>query len=276
MTAIDELASTVESLTTTAVRLPDEAMGRPWAWKDYDEEGLRFALLLSYHRLRELAFTFAAARHDRSLAHWILGGYVEAHTSLTGLLLSCRDDELDRSPGSDDWSPRQVLAHVLVSENGFRAACRLALERSGRGMASEPLTDDDWRSFDKAPTLDGGVSAVIRVLRSSRDSALAAFSAVPDEQIHLPVHFWEDRPYSLGFRLLRFEAHLVQHVVQAEATMVAIGHPPSEAEKLVRRVLAAFGGVEAVLIGAPAGFGEKEITETAEALREFAAALAEA
>lgn len=46
------IASAVERLVRATVGLPDEAMGRPWAWGVYDEEGLRFALLMTQHELR--------------------------------------------------------------------------------------------------------------------------------------------------------------------------------------------------------------------------------
>jgi len=44
------------------VDLSDTAMGRTWVWREYDEEGLRFTLLLAQHELRDLAVRLAALR----------------------------------------------------------------------------------------------------------------------------------------------------------------------------------------------------------------------
>ena len=37
-----------------AVGLTDAQLGTPWAWHEYDEEGLRFALLMAHQELRDL------------------------------------------------------------------------------------------------------------------------------------------------------------------------------------------------------------------------------
>ena len=52
----------VEALVRATADLPDEEMDRPWTWDAYDEEGLRFALLLAQHELRDLAVRMSALR----------------------------------------------------------------------------------------------------------------------------------------------------------------------------------------------------------------------
>jgi len=44
----------VERLVRAAVGLTDAQLGTPWAWHEYDEEGLRFALLMAHQELRDL------------------------------------------------------------------------------------------------------------------------------------------------------------------------------------------------------------------------------
>jgi hypothetical protein len=53
----------------------------------------------------------------------------------------------------------------------------------------------------------------------------------------------------LEFRLHRFDAHLRQHTIQAEKTVLAVMGVPSEAKQLARIVLAALAEVEGILFG---------------------------
>ena len=54
----------------------------------------------------------------------------------------------------------------------------------------------------------------------------------------------------IEFRLHRFDAHLRQHTIQVEKTLLAVLGFPSEAKQLVRIVCAALADVEGILIGA--------------------------
>ena len=67
----------VERLVRASIHLSDADLARPWAWKEYDEEGIRFALLMAHHELRDLAATLEdeRARSDAplTLAQRLLG-----------------------------------------------------------------------------------------------------------------------------------------------------------------------------------------------------------
>src|SRR5437867_316982 len=103
----------VEALVRATVELPDEAMDREWVWREYDEEGLRFALLLAQHELRDLAVRLAALRAVHgppwTQAERILGQYHLAYRDLTGVLAGARDDDLDRPPAEREWPVREAL-----------------------------------------------------------------------------------------------------------------------------------------------------------------------
>ena len=78
------------------VEMSDAEMGKPWAWRMYDEEGLRFALLMTHHELRDLAVRLAAAR-DRapSQAQRILAQYHQAYRDMTAVLATVPTAKLD-------------------------------------------------------------------------------------------------------------------------------------------------------------------------------------
>lgn len=268
----------VEQLCRVMVRLPDEAMDRPWAWRMYDEEGLRFALLMTQHELRDLAVRLAAARDRGGSApgesERIRAQYHEAYRDLTGLMHRVRDDELDREPAPEQWPLRQVIRHMIGALYGFSAVVQLATDAHARG---EPLREPSDEEFARAKAMpapqeriaSGDREDVANALFAAHRRALGAMGLVRDAQLERPALFW-DGEMPLRFRLHRFEAHLRQHTIQVEKTLLGIGHPATEAERLVRLVHVALAGVESL---ASNGMCETERADAARTIAERAAEL---
>lgn len=260
-------------------------MDAPWAWRMYDEEGLRFALLMTQHELRDLAVRLATAR-DRTgsppaESERIRAQYHEAYRDLTGLLHRVRDDELDREPAPEQWPIRQVVRHMLGALYGFSAAVQLATEAHARG---EPLREPSDEEFARARAMpapqaqlaSGGGRDVANALFAAHRRALDAMALVRDDQLERPALFW-DGEMPLRFRLHRFEAHLRQHTIQVEKTLLGIGHPATEAERLVRLVHVALASVESletdgICVDERAGVA-RAIAERAEAITAVASGL---
>lgn len=271
----------VEDLVRAAVRLPDAAMDQPWAWGVYDEEGLRFALLMTHHELRDLAVRLAVARER---AHGPLGGserirtqYHEAYRDLTGLLHRVRDDELDREPALGQWPVRGAIRHMLGAVYGFSAVVDLALDALAKGVAQPEPSDDEFARAKAQPRptdalASGDMRAVSNALFEAHQRARTAMSRVGDQDLEAPALFW-DGPMPLRFRLHRFEAHMRQHTVQVEKTLLAIGHPATEAERLVRSIHVALAGVESATVE---GIGDTERAAVADAIAARVPALSEA
>jgi len=80
----------VERLVRASVHLGDADLERPYAWEEYDGDGLRFALLAAHLQLRETAATVAAARLGAGKpfteAQRILAQVHEAYRDLSGAL----------------------------------------------------------------------------------------------------------------------------------------------------------------------------------------------
>jgi len=66
----------------------------------------------------------------------------------------------------------------------------------------------------------------------------------------------------------RFEEHMRQHTIQVDKTRIALGHPPTEAERLVRNLHNALAGLESV---GGAGVGRELIDGCAAAIDANAA-----
>lgn len=252
MTTVTEA---VEALVRATVGLSDEQMGAPWKWRDYDEEGLRFALLMTHHELRDLAVRLAARRSPRTQAQAILAQYHEAYRDLTAVLATVRDEDLDRAPAAGEWPLRDVLEHLLGAEHGFLAVNRFALTRHRAGTFASQ-TEEDFKRF-RAPYAmpDGAVSGTIADIRNAffaqHVRALRELDEVTDAELELPARFWEDEDMPIRFRLHRFEEHLRQHTIQLDKTLAGIGRPPTEAHRLIRNVYNALAAVESEPATAP-------------------------
>jgi hypothetical protein len=247
----------VERLVKASVHLGDADMDRPYVWQHYDEEGLRFALLTAHHILRDTAASVAAARlragRPFTEAERILAQVHEAYRDLCGALAGTREADLDASPPDEQWPIREVLRHMLETEKAFLAAIEVALDANRAGRPSEAST----AAFKarRQPTEDpsGSRADALNALFRSHVAILRALGPVTDAELDLSSFFWEEQPYPVRFRMHRFEEHMRQHTIQVDKTLAAIGHPPTEAERLVRNVYTALAGVESVAAGLAAG-----------------------
>lgn len=240
----------VERLVSASVHLRDSDLDRKYVWEEYDDDGLRFALLTAHHQLRETAATVAAARLGAGKpfteAQRILAQVHEAYRDLTGALAGTSDAEIDAPPPNEQWPLRAVLKHMLEAEKGFLAAIELALDNVRSGKRSEP-DEAAWTAKRQAPEDPTGSRAdALGALFRSHVAILGSLDGVTDAELDTPSWFWEDKGYSVRFRMHRFEEHMRQHTIQVDKTLVALGHPPTEAERLVRNIHTALAGLESV------------------------------
>lgn len=250
----------VERLVRASVHLSDADLERPYAWEVYDEDGLRFALLTAHHLLRETHAQVAAMRlgagQPFTEAQRILAQVHDAYRDLSGALAGTSEAELDASPPADQWPLREVLKHMLGAEKSFLAAIEVALDCARSGRPSEP-SEAAWTAKRQQPEDPGGSRAdALNALFRSHAAILRALDGVTDPELDTPSWFWEDKGYSIRFRMHRFEEHLRQHTIQVDKTLVALGHPPTEAERLVRNLYTALAGVESASAGSAAGQDE--------------------
>jgi hypothetical protein len=238
----------VEELVRATVDLSDDDMGRAWKWGSYDEEGLRFALLLTHHELRDLAVRLAAHRKSEpTQAERILAQYHQTYRDLTGLLAGVRSDDLDRAPAEGEWPLRETLDHVLGAEYGFLGVNRLAIERHRAGNAAEP-SEPEFKEFRKAyaqpkDAVAGPIELVRNAFFEIHRRVLRELADVTDAELEKRATFWEDEPMPIRFRLHRFEEHLRQHIIQLDKTLAVI-RPPTESHRLVRNIYNALADVE--------------------------------
>ncbi len=262
----------VERLVKASVRFSDADLDRTYVWEEYDDDGLRFALLTAHHQLRETAATVAAARLTAGKpfteAQRILAQVHEAYRDLTGALAGTSEAEMDTPPPAEQWPLREVLKHMLEAEKGFLAAIEVALERARAGRPSEP-DEAAWKAKRQAPEDPSGSRAdALNALFRSHVAIVNALAGVTDAELDTPSWFWEDKGYSVRFRMHRFEEHMRQHTIQVDKTLIALGHPPTEAERLVRNIYTALAGLESV---SGAGVGTDLLDQCAASIDAIAA-----
>ena len=253
------VTQSIERLVKVSVGLSDADLDKPYAWEEYNEDGLRFALLTAHHQLRDAHAHVAAMRlgagQPFTEAQRILAPVHEAYRALTGALAGTSLADLDAAPPNEQWPLREVLKHILEAEKGFLAAIEIGLEMVRAGQPSIPLPSAEaFRAKRHPPEDPSGTRAdALNALFRSHVAILRALDGVTDAELDTPSFFWEDKGYPVRFRMHRFEEHLRQHTIQVDKTLVAIGHPPTEAERLVRNLHTALAGVESVASGTAAG-----------------------
>jgi hypothetical protein len=249
----------VSRLADVTAGLDDESLGHEWTWRDH-AEGLRMALLGTYHELRDLAVSLTSSRlaegQSLSASQHALAQYHAAFRDLEAVLLGVSDDDLDRLPAEDEWPLRQILAHMILADRGFYALCYFAVEQQRAGLQPSRPSADDLKSlmgpgedFDRVVE-NGDLVAIMDCHQAFHSRIVHEFSTLSDDELRAPSRFWESEPMLVNYRLHRFDAHLRQHTVQAEKTLLVLGHFPGEAMRLLRLVYNALAEVEGSLFGA--------------------------
>lgn len=251
-----ELTSAVGNFAAIFVNIPDDRLDYPWHWKGHDE-GVRFAAFLTLLELRELTVKLAENRAKPQPVHRILGQYHAAYLDLQAALCGLSSEDAGRAPSEKDWSVQRTLAHIVGADIGFSAAVRYALEghRAGKWTPA-PMTDEDeirligLSEAEYHRLMKGPYESLIAYHHDLHNDLLAEFAIISAAELDLPAAFWEPEQFPIRYRLHRYEAHMRQHTIQIDKTLVAIGLAPGEGKRLVRMLYNALAEVDGALIGA--------------------------
>jgi len=252
------LTRSVDNFARVILPLSEKDLERAWTWKDHDEEGIRFACFVTLQELRHLVVTLATPSTSLRVtaAQHILSQYHAAYMDLQAAVLGLSDDDAEKIPAEGEWQVRKVYAHILGAEFGFTATVRYALELhrankwiQGRIPESEypRLYEISEEDYDKM--MSGSLSNMLAYHRGFHLRIIEEFSNIAISELELPSTFWEETRFPIQHRLHRYEAHFVQHTIQIDKTLVAIGQAPSESKRLIRKIYAALAEAEGLMIG---------------------------
>jgi hypothetical protein len=107
------------------------------------------------------------------------------------------------------------------------------------------MTEEEYQALVKGPFVD-----MLAYHREFHPLIIKEFSTITDEELDLPSTFWEETRFPIRHRLHRYEAHYVQHTIQMDKTLIAIGHAPNESKRLIRKLYAALAEADGLMIGA--------------------------
>jgi hypothetical protein len=269
------LEDAVERYAQVALGMMGSDLEKPWAWQDYDSEGIRFAFFRTYEELRELAVRLAAERANSgpaiTAAQRILGQYHLAFRDLQAVLLGLSDSEAERPPAEGEWPVHVAIGHIVGAEALFHLIAGYALggKRSGDGRPAEIPeayylaqlgSEEEFRAAESRP-----LSALRTWHATLHAQVLGELYDISDEELEAPSRYWEAYDLPIRFRLHRFDSHMRQHTIQIEKTLAALYGPPDEIRRLLRLIYAALAEAEAATLGA-GRLGAAAVQATAEAI----------
>ena len=228
-----------ESVLTGFAALDEDELMRPWSWGGRPLD-VRYALYRALEEAQEAHVLAVAKPHPESRR--ILALAQRAFGDLRGLLVGLQEDLLASAPSQGVWSVREVIAHMILVEQRYALHTLYAIERSD----AEPVRLPDARLPPLAPSDDGGsVGDILARLGTARAETNRRLDNVRVEAMTRPT-IWSGCDVDVRFRLHRFGAHVVEHTIQCEKTLAALGWRPPEGRRIVRCITAALGEVESL------------------------------
>jgi uncharacterized damage-inducible protein DinB len=277
------LFTAVSALAEAAHAFSDVDMSQPFLWRKHGE-GVRLGLIGTHHELQELAATLAARRSQAgppaTLVQQVLGQIHTAYRELQAALLGVTDAQFDQEPAAGEWPLRIILGHIFEAERAFFSLIISGLAQQQAG-AARPFTFPDGEVERVTGSLDAVYDIIdnqpLATIRQHYDDfhqrVRTELQNLTDEQVLGPSPlWWEAEEYSLQYRLHRCEAHMRQHLVQIEKTLLLLNCPETEARRFLRLIFRALASVENAALGAP-GLGQAEQQALATSIVERTAVL---
>jgi hypothetical protein len=238
------------------VGLEESRLEQTVPWRGRPSE-VRFHLLgLAEHddeRRFQLALTHDALGWRQPEAARILGLALEVHGHLRAALVGLPAADLDRSPGSGQWTLREVLAHVEQVAERYGLHTAYAVERAS-STDDLPMRLPDERLPAVAPAARAGepLPAILERLDALYDRLAAGLAGMASTDLLAPT-IWAGWELDVRFRLLRFSAHERQHAVHAAKILSALEFRPGEAQMILGQAEIARGALLGGLVGLPDG-----------------------
>jgi len=217
--------------------LDEEELSSPWSWRE-GRMDVRYALYRTLEDAQEVYVRVSAGTHPESRR--ILALAQRAFGDLRGLLLGLPTDLLDAPPSAGEWPVRETLRHMLVVERRYAIQTRYALERTD----AEPVRIPD----DRLPTpaqmdVSGEIGTILARIGEARAETNRWLGEIASAAMTRPT-VWAHYQIDVRFRLHRFAAHVAEHTIQCDKTLVALGYRQTEGRRIVRQVAAAIGEIE--------------------------------
>jgi hypothetical protein len=168
------------------------------------------------------------------------------------------------------------MGHVLSVQASYGWTSAWFISRAGTPDAGEYAPDGVLPPEPDEETVASGDMADIRArLDGLVDVAAERFGGLDDATLAVPGR-WSGLPVTIAFRLGRLGSHIREHTVQVDKTLVVLGRPISEVERLVRLAAECYGRLEATVFARPATEAERPFADGSSAASIVEAGGAEA
>jgi DinB superfamily len=217
--------------------LDEDVLGRPWPFRGRPMD-VRYALYRTLEEAQEVYVRVSAGAHPESCR--ILALAQHAFGGLRGLLAGLPGALLDKAPSTGEWPIREVLAHMLAVEQRYALQTRYAVDRTD----ADPMRIPDNRMPPTAPApIAGEVGVVLARLAEARAETKRLLGDVAPAAMTRPT-VWVGHDVDVRFRLHRFAAHVVEHTIQCEKALLALGWRQTEGRLIARRLAGVVGEIE--------------------------------
>jgi DinB superfamily len=250
MPAVPEFDAALERFAA----MDEQELAQPWLFRDKKMD-LRYALYRTIEELQEVLVRAAARSHPESRR--ILSLAQRAFGDLRGLLIGLPADLLDKAPRAGEWSVREILRHIVVTEKRYAAGTCYAVERAD----ADPMRIADAKLPTPAQIdVAGGIGEVVARLAEARSETDRRLGDLPIAAMSRPTQ-WIQYDVDVRFRLHRFASHLVEHTVQCEKALAALDWRMTEGRRIVRRLTGLLGEIEGLAGHAEAREIENRLVE---------------
>ena len=243
-----------DAALSSVAALDEDALGRPWSFRGQMMD-VRYALYRTIEDAQEVHVRLVGRSLPESRR--ILSFAQRAFGDLRGLLVGLPADLIDRVPRAGEWPVREVLRHMWVVERRYALQTLYALERAD----SDPVRIADDR-LPTAAQMDatGGSDEQLARLGEARAESNRRLGDIAPALMTRPT-IWARYDVDVRFRLHRFAAHVIEHTIQCEKALAALGWQPTEGRHIARRFAALVGELEGLGGHAEAREIEHRLTE---------------
>ena len=217
--------------------LDEDVLSGPWTFRGRQMD-VRYALYRTLEDAQDVFVRVSATEHPESRR--ILALAQRAFGELRGLLAGLPDALLDKAPRAGEWPIREVLGHMFSIERRYALQTRYAVDRAD----ADPMRLADNQMPPTAPAnIPGDVAAVLGRLGEARTETHRLLSDLAPAAMTRPT-VWVGLDVDVRYRLHRFAAHVIEHTIQCEKALLALGWRPTEGRAIARRVAAVVGEIE--------------------------------
>ena len=248
--SIVEARAAIESAAADYLAISDEVLEHPWTWRDVEND-VRYGIYRAAETIEaasvELEAILAGAP-ARPPAVRIVAPSTIARWALQGRLAALDDSVLDTVAKDGEWTVRQTLGHTISGQRGYGWASRWWLSIPLGPDRPKRIPDDVLARADtELPSDDNEGLGTLAEIRARLDAVLdndaARFARLDAAALAVPAS-WSGTQVDIAFRLARWGSHIYEHTVQLDKTLAWLGHQPTEVERIVRDLHAAWGRLE--------------------------------